>query len=89
MIHLQRTSVGVELGIVEVLHNVFDRLGVAVPVRLSDCSCFALPSGYLLHFEVASNKELTTHLGGCMRVFAFRIGIDGGDLMDKAVQSRL
>jgi hypothetical protein len=66
-----RTSVGVELCVVEVAQNVFDGLDGSVPLEmLGSCSSARGTHcrGSNVHLEVASDEELATHVGGILDV---------------------
>lgn len=61
------TSVGVELCIVQVTQDFLDGLDSTIPLDLlvpSACSCGTHCLGRNIHLEVASDKELATHIGG-------------------------
>jgi hypothetical protein len=71
----RRTSVGVELGVVEVAQDVFDGLDGSVPLDLLGSYSSARGThcrGGNVHLEVASDKELATHIGGILDVVYLR-----------------
>ena len=62
--HKLLTSVGVKLGVVQVLDNLLDGLDGAVPVVRSALLLFgesSSSSAANIHLEVASDEELTCH----------------------------
>ena len=69
------TSVGIKLRFVQVAQNLLDGLDSTIPSNLlvpPACSCDTHCSGRNIHLEIASDKELATHLGGTDRVLALK-----------------
>lgn len=59
-----RTSVGVELCVVQVLDNLLDGLDSSIPLDVSvpsPCLCSTHGLGGDIHLEVTSDEELATH----------------------------